>query len=137
MVARVSTMKLVGLPGTNNGSSGCSGMNTVPEPPLVTRSRPWSKNWPKKVIHWLKGAVRPASGLTFGSKKVSNVEPSVRVPVTTCAPALRTSSTVPRMPSRPGSKVAATAAGLLAVWSTIRLLMVRGCESITRPLVWV
>jgi hypothetical protein len=29
----------------------------------------------------------------------------------------------------------AAAAGLLAVWSTIRLLMVRGCESITRPLV--
>ena len=30
---------------------------------------------------------------------------------------------------------AATAAGLLAVWSTIRLLMVRGVESMTVPLV--
>ena len=62
MVARVSTMKLVGLPGTNSGSSGCSGMNTVPLPPLFTRSRPWSKNWPKKVNQELNGADRPTSG---------------------------------------------------------------------------
>ena len=30
-------------------------MNTVPLPPLVTRSRPWSKNWPKKVMHGVEG----------------------------------------------------------------------------------
>ena len=37
---RVSTMKLVGLPSTNRGSSGWSGMKTVPLPPLLTRSSP-------------------------------------------------------------------------------------------------
>ena len=36
-----------------------SGMNTVPLPPLVMRSRPWSKNWPKNVIHELNGADSP------------------------------------------------------------------------------
>ncbi len=59
------TMKLVWLPRTNSGSSGCKGMMTVP-PPLVTRSRPWSKNWPKNANIRLNGADRPKSGVMFG-----------------------------------------------------------------------
>src|SRR5207253_5009875 len=65
-VARDSTMKFVELPGTNSGSSGWSGMITVPLPPLFTRSRPWSKNWPKNVNIRLNGADRPKSGVMFG-----------------------------------------------------------------------
>ena len=42
---------------------------TVPLPPLVVRSRPWSKNWPKSVNHELYGADRPTSGAMFGMKK--------------------------------------------------------------------
>ncbi|MCY1292204.1 hypothetical protein D9M69_471650 [compost metagenome] len=115
-------MKLVGLPATKRGSSGCSGMKMVPLPPLVTRSRPWSKNCPKKVIQALKGAVSPASGAVLGMKF-------------TCW-----SSAVPNSPSRPGlvtrvapsvPAAAATAAGLLLVWSTIRLEIVRGSASTT------
>src|SRR4051794_19329665 len=37
-------------------------------------------------------------------------------------------------PDPHGLSLAATAAGLLAVWSTIRLLMTRGSESVTTPL---
>ena len=49
MVARVSTMKfgpssavlgMPSVPASNSGSSGCSGMKTVPLPPLFTRSSP-------------------------------------------------------------------------------------------------
>ncbi|MCY1176167.1 hypothetical protein D9M73_164290 [compost metagenome] len=56
------------------------------------------------------------------------------------------SSAVPNRPSRPGlttvaepgvCAAAATAAGLLSVMSTSRLLMVRGWLSITVPVVWV
>ncbi|MOA62992.1 hypothetical protein D3C78_1885750 [compost metagenome] len=49
------------------------------------------------------------------------------------------SSGVPKMPSRPGlitgalPPLASTAAGLLAVWSTIRLEMIRGSASTTLP----
>ena len=35
---------------------GFSGTKTVPLPPLVTRSRPWSKNWPKNVNQASNGA---------------------------------------------------------------------------------
>ncbi|MNC38464.1 hypothetical protein D3C75_870700 [compost metagenome] len=110
-----------GAPSTNSGSSGCSGMNTKSVLLLVTRSRPWSKNWPKKVIQALKPAVKPTSGDTLGMKNTS------------------VSSAVPNTPSMPGlitgaaPPLASTAAGLFAVWSTIRLLMVRGCESVTVP----
>ncbi len=62
----VSTMKLVGLPGTNSGSSSLSGTTTVPASPFVVRSRPWSKNWPNSVNHELYGADRPTSGAVFG-----------------------------------------------------------------------
>ena len=54
-----------------------SGMNTRAAPPLVTRSRPWSKNWPKSVNHELYGADRPTSVATFGMKNE---------PLTTSAP---------------------------------------------------
>ena len=66
LVARVSTMKLFGPPGTYSGSSSCSGTNTVPLPPLPARSSPWSKNWPNSVNSELYDAEKPASGATFG-----------------------------------------------------------------------
>ena len=56
-------------PGTNSGSSGLSGIITVP-PPLVVRSRPWSKNCPKIVNSELNGAESPTSGATFGIDSV-------------------------------------------------------------------
>src|SRR6185503_10975185 len=37
---------------------------------------------------------------------------------------------------RTGNWAAATAAGLSDVWSAIRLLMIRGCESKTKPFFW-
>src|SRR4051812_48824385 len=37
---------------------------------------------------------------------------------------------------RTGCRAASTAAGFVAVWSTIRLLMTRGCESKTLPFFW-
>src|SRR5437764_4761267 len=64
-------MKLVALPGTKRGSSGCNGMTTVPLPPFVTRSRPWSKNCPKNVNIRLNGAPRPKLGVMFGMKSPS------------------------------------------------------------------
>ena len=112
LVARVRIMKLVGLPGTNSGSSSLSGIITVP-PPLVVRSRPWSKNCPKIVNSELNGADSPTSGATFGIDSVPLA-----------------SGTAP-------SPAAATAAGLVGVWSTIRLLTTRGCESTTVPFFWV
>ncbi|MNF12722.1 hypothetical protein D3C80_2143100 [compost metagenome] len=75
----------------------------------------------------MNGADRPASGAMFGMYRVG------------------VSSAVPNRPSRPGlvmvaepgfCAAAATAAGLLAVLSTIRLLMVRGWVSNTLPVVW-
>ena len=42
--------------------------------------------------------------------------------------------TTPGLPwVRTGKPAAATAAGLVEVWSTIRLLITRGCESMTEP----
>src|SRR5262245_58729743 len=58
-------MKLVGAPGTNSGSSDRNGIITEP-PDFGIRSRPWSKNWPKKVNIRLNGADRPKSGVMFG-----------------------------------------------------------------------
>ena len=40
-------------------------MKTVPLPPLSIMSRPWSKNWPKKVNQLFDGADRPLSGVTL------------------------------------------------------------------------
>ena len=64
-VARVSTIKFVWLPTTYSGSSGSKGTYTVPLPPFVTRSKPWSKNWPNMVIHPLKDGDKPISGDRF------------------------------------------------------------------------
>ena len=114
-------MKLVWLPGTNSGSSGFNGMMTKPLPPLFTRSRPWSKNWPKNVNTRLKGAERPKSGVMFGMKNVPVFGSVVCGPWHT------------KPPEPQGLAAAAAAAGLFAVWSTIRLLMVRGWESKTFP----
>ena len=47
------------------GSSARSGTNTVP-PPFTVWSRPWSKNWPKKVNSELNGGDSPTSVVTFG-----------------------------------------------------------------------
>ena len=60
--------------------------------------------------HELNGADRPTSGATFGITRL------------------------PRSSSG-ASPAAATADGLLVPWSTIRLEIVRGCESKTKPLV--
>ena len=38
---------------------GLQGIFTVPLPPLVTKSRPWSKNWPNRVNQELKAPTGP------------------------------------------------------------------------------
>ena len=110
-----------------SGSSFFSGTNTVP-PLLVVRSTPWSKNWPNSVNSWLYGGERPTSVVTFGMNSVSwSGTQSVAVG---CALQART----PSLPwVRTGFSAAAIAAGLPEVWSTIRLLTVRGWESNTKP----
>ncbi len=45
-------------------------MKIVPEPPLPTRSRPWSKNWPNSVNIELNEAEMPSSGAMFGMNTV-------------------------------------------------------------------
>ena len=61
----------------------------------------------------LKGADRPASVAVFGVNRVPDTSVIASGPAT------------------------ARAAGLLAVWSTIRLLTIRGWESCTTPFFWV
>ena len=123
-VARVSTMKLVcgvarivqrvvRLQRDENGAAAA----------LVDEIEAVIEELAESVIHELNGADRPSSGVTLGMKNTS------------------VSSAVPNMPSRPGlvtsrrgcAAAAATAAGLLAVWSTIRLEMMRGSASATLP----
>ena len=83
VVPRVSTMnrsprQLVAVAGdvvraaATSGSSSFSGTKTVPLPPLVILSRPWSKNWPKIVNSELNGGDRPTSVVTFGMNSVSS-----------------------------------------------------------------
>src|SRR3954447_12224053 len=148
--ARVSTMKrwrggtsspVLGLPSgpwVTRGSSSCSGTNTVP-PLLAVWSTPWSKNWPKNVNIELYGGDRPTSVVTFGMNRVlcDGTQPggSARMGsgsavgsgsvVHGCCPGLPWVLT--------GNAAAATAAGLVDVWSTIRLLTTRGPESKTLP----
>ena len=64
LVARVRLMKFVRPPGLDvQRVVGLERVRaTVPLPPLATRSRPWSKNWPKIVNQELNGADRPSSG---------------------------------------------------------------------------
>src|SRR5262249_23177042 len=119
---RVITMKLVWAPGTNSGSSLCSGIITLP-PDFGTRSSPWSKNWPKNVNIRLNGADRPKSGVMFGM----NSEP-VGSPDSGGAGSPQTNPPDPH-----GWSCANWAAGLADDWSTIRLLIVRGSESMTVP----
>ena len=80
-------------------------MNTVPLPPLSIMSRPWSKNWPKKVNQLFDGADRPLSGVTLLMKALGwrpgmpwlldeKSAGVARLPPTT-------SSAVPKMPSGP------------------------------------
>src|SRR4051794_11015567 len=125
-------------PSVRSGSSSLSGTKTVP-PLLTVWSTPWSKNWPKNVKTELYGGERPTSVVTFGMKRVLCagthgsplglvVTAGVTVPsglVTAGAQPAR-----PRLPwVRTGFRAAAIAAGFVDVWSTIRLLMVRGRES--------
>ena len=101
-----------------SGSSGCSGTATLPLPPLLTRSRPWSKNCPNSVNHELNGAESPSSGARLGMNHCCGVAGSASWSCSTA----------------PGTLAAASAAaGLLSVWSTIRLLMIRGSGSKTNP----
>ncbi len=77
-------------------------MITVP-PPLVTRSRPWSKNWPKKANIRLNGADKPKSGVMFGMNS---------------EPVIGSGSVLPpqtKPPSPQGLAAAASAAGFAAV----------------------
>jgi hypothetical protein len=54
-----------------------------------------------------------------------------------CTSTLPAHGKTPGLPwVRTGKPAAATAAGLDGVWSTIRLLIMRGCESVTDPVVW-
>ena len=117
------------------GSSSFNGTNTAPLPPLVILSRPWSKNWPKIVNSELKGGESPTSVVTFGMSRVSwaGMQPTGVV--------LAGGSVHGKTPGLPwvrgGNPAATTAAGLSEVWSTIRLLTVRGSESNTKPDVWL
>ena len=125
-----------------SGSSGCSGMNTVPLPPFSTRSRPWSKNWPKNMNHGLNGADRPSSGrhvleeedgdVVGGAEDAVQARPAaddrdaVVQYVVGGAPDPVLAGAHPPPPRRPGCWL---------VWSTIRLEMMRGSASTTLP-VW-
>ena len=125
-----------------SGSSGLSGTKTVP-PPLTVWSRPWSKNWPKNVNSELYGGDSPASVLMLG---IGNVWCDGTHPAGTPSTGGSTigsgsvvQGTYRGAPgwARTGNPAAATAAGLVEVWSSIRLLITRGCESTTLPDFWL
>src|SRR3954465_15013205 len=101
MAMKLGGFGLVAVGGTNSGSSDCSGMTTVPLPPFVTRSSPWSKNWPKNVNITLNGAERPKSGVMFGMNSAPESGSGADVPWQT------------KPPDPQGFVAAATAAGLL------------------------
>src|SRR4051794_26375315 len=145
--ARVSTMKawfagtsspVFGLPSgptVRRGSSALSGTNTV-EPLLTVWSTPWSKNCPKNVNSELYGGERPTSVVTFGMKSVLCDGTQPAGTPSTGGTAVGSGSVVhgvtPTLPCvLTGWPAAATAAGFVFVWSSIRLLMTRGCESTT------
>ena len=114
-------------------------MNTVP-PLFSVWSIPWSKNWPKKVNRELYGGESPVSVVTFGMKSVwcDGVQPS-GTPSTggtasgTGSVVHGTAVALPPVCVRCGCPAAATAAGLVLVWSSIRLLVTRTSESMTDP----
>src|SRR4051794_19305794 len=115
-------------PRVRSGSSALSGMNTV-EPLLTVWSTPWSKNWPKNVNTLLNGGDKPTSVVMFGMNSVlcSGVQP------TGVFGAVQTTAVGVGSCDRTGDPAAEMAAGLVEVWSSIRLLTVRGCESATLP----
>src|SRR3954451_13649341 len=120
-----------------SGSSAFSGTNTVC-PLLTVWSTPWSKNCPKNVNTELYGGERPTSVVTFGMNSVwCDGMQSAGTPATGGV-AVGSGSVVHGLTPglfcvRTGLPAAATAAGLVDVWSTIRLLATRGWESKTLP----
>src|SRR5436305_2654858 len=118
-------------PSVISGSSGFNGTKTV-APLLTVWSTPWSKNCPKNVNSELYGGERPTSVVTFGMKSVwcEGTQPAG----TPSIPLIGSGSVVHgKRPGlccdRTGNPAAAIAAGFVDVWSTIRLLIVRGWES--------
>src|SRR4051794_19505996 len=121
-----------------SGSSAFNGTNTA-EPLFTVWSTPWSKNCPKNVNSELYGGDSPTSVVTFGMNSVlcDGVQPA-GTPTIGVGTAVGSGSvvhgTTPVLPCvRTGLPAAAIAAGFVDVWSTIRLLIVRGCESKTSP----
>src|SRR3954451_13885282 len=115
-------------PRVRSGSSGRSGTKTL-LPLLTVWSTPWSKNWPKKVNTLLYGGDRPTSVVTFGMNSVwcDGTHPAGTPGVTTVVPSADMTGSVVQGNSpgafwvRTGNAAAATAAGFVEVWSTIRL----------------
>ena len=122
-----------------SGSSALSGTKTVPLPPLVILSRPWSKNWPKMVNSELNGGESPTSVVTLGMSRVRVRRDAAGGQAVGAAGRAGLGGAghdaLVALRSGRGSLAAATAAGFVEVWSTIRLLIVRGSESNTLPLV--
>src|SRR4029077_11669078 len=105
-------------------------MKTV-APLFTVWSTPWSKNWPKNVNSELYGGGSPASVVTFGMNRVlCEGTQSAGTPTTggsTVVSGSVVQGTTPLLPwVRTGNWAAAMAAGLVEVWSTIRLLITRG-----------
>src|SRR5436305_14643127 len=119
-------------PRVTSGSSALSGTKTVP-PLLTVWSTPWSKNWPKNVNHELNGGERPTSVVTFGMNSVlcAGVQPAGMPGVVAVGSVVHGVAEAGLPCERTGCNAAATAAGFEDVWSTIRLLITRGCESKT------
>src|SRR4051794_29925786 len=117
-----------------SGSSALSGTKTV-EPLLTVWSTPWSKNWPKNVNRLLNGGDRPTSVVTFGMNSVlcAGVQPAGTPGVVAVGSVVQGVADAGFRCVRTGNPAAATAAGLVDVWSEIRLLITRGCESKTKP----
>src|SRR4051812_33545842 len=120
-----------------SGSSAFSGTNTA-LPLLTVWSTPWSKNCPKNVNSELYGGDSPTSVVTFGMNSVwCDGMQSTGSPATGGVAVGSGSVLHGRTPGlfwvRTGLPAAATAAGFVEVWSTIRLLTTRGWESVTLP----
>src|SRR4051812_27102370 len=124
-------------PSVISGSSGRRGTNEV-APVLTVWSTPWSKNCPKKVKTELNGGERPTSVVTFGMSSVwwLGTQPAGTPAVggTVVSSGSVVHGNLPGLPwVRTGNAAAAIAAGFVDVWSTIRLEMTRGCESMVLP----
>ena len=107
-------------------------------PPLTVWSMPWSKNWPNSVNIELYGGERPTSVVTLGMNSVSWDGVQSAGTAATGGSASGSGSvvhgTTPGLPwVLTGNPAAAMAAGLVEVWSTIRLLTTRGSVSKTLP----